>query len=172
MGRRRRVHLQFPAGYGFRNRVSAIQARRGSFHHDRPRRPQTGPARDCDAAIGGKIRDKGLGCRRAGNHHLARRQDQAGSASVAAIDPKSSGHAAVTVHASEQLGAHMKYILLIIFLVTPPAAIKPQDKGTVRDHRVWALQSTTTMELSSKEWGNDIAENIDNSMRVTKTIST
>src|SRR5260370_17544939 len=66
----------------------------------------------------------------------------------------------------------MKYILLIIFLVTPPAAIKPQDKGTVRDHRVWALQSTTTMELSSKEWCNDIAENIDKSMRVTNTITT
>jgi hypothetical protein len=66
----------------------------------------------------------------------------------------------------------MKYILLIIFLVTPPNAINPRDKGTVRDKRVWALQSTTTMELSSKEWCKAIADNIDSSMFVTNTITT
>ncbi len=66
----------------------------------------------------------------------------------------------------------MNYILLIMLFVTAPSAIKDTDKGTKNDHRVWALQSATTMEVSSGEWCNYLANTIDGTMATTATVTT
>src|SRR5580704_16294000 len=66
----------------------------------------------------------------------------------------------------------MKYVLLIMLFVTAPNTIKSQDKGTPKDMRVWQLQSTITMDLSSKPWCEEVAGSIARSARATNTITT
>jgi hypothetical protein len=67
----------------------------------------------------------------------------------------------------------MKYILLIMLLVTPPNDIKDADKGKKgKDTRVWALQTTTAFEMSTKEWCEYVATSIDGSANSTATITT
>ena len=66
----------------------------------------------------------------------------------------------------------MKFILFLMFLVTPPSAIKNTDKGGPNDKRVWALQSTAAMEFSSIKLCQEIGESIARSTKVTATIIT
>ncbi len=67
----------------------------------------------------------------------------------------------------------MKFILLFLFLITPPNAIKPEDKNNpMKDKRVWTLQSTIALELASYEWCNEVAGSIARSADGTATITT
>ena len=57
----------------------------------------------------------------------------------------------------------MKYILFLMFFIAPPA--KPAD-------RVWALQSTTTMEFPTLKDCKDVGAEIQNSVASTATVTT
>ncbi|SRR5258708_18713574 len=65
----------------------------------------------------------------------------------------------------------MKFILFILFLITPPNGIKDTEKGTAKDKRIWALQSTATMELESRPVCEEIGRSIERSTNVTSTIT-
>jgi hypothetical protein len=62
----------------------------------------------------------------------------------------------------------MNYVLLILLFVTPPNSIQSADKGTPNDHRIWALQTAVSMEVSSREWCQNLADGIDASISGTK----
>jgi hypothetical protein len=66
----------------------------------------------------------------------------------------------------------VKFILFLMFLIAPPSDIKDKDKETAKDKRVWALQSTATMEFSSITLCQEIGESIARSTKVTATINT
>ena len=66
----------------------------------------------------------------------------------------------------------MKYILLLMFFVTPPGKITDAVKGTKNDPRIWQLQSTATMEFETQKVCEEIGQMMYRNTFVTATVWT
>jgi len=65
----------------------------------------------------------------------------------------------------------MKFVLFIMLFITPPNSVSPNVKFTDKDPRGWTLQSSTTIDMSTHEWCELVADSITRSANVTATMT-